>query len=385
MRLEDHLTRQLDALEARDLRRRPASLESAQGRHVRVDGRRVLNFTSNDYLGLASDPRLRSALQRALDETSAGAGASRLLSGTLAPHVEAERALASFCHSPAARLFSTGYAANVGTLPALVGRGDTIFSDALNHASIIDGARLSRATIHRYPHADITALDALLQEHRANSRNAIIVTDGVFSMDGDVAPLAELAQIANAHDAWLYVDEAHSLGLYGEGGRGVCHAAGIVPDVLIGTLGKTFGVAGAFAAGSEALVDWLLQKARSFVFSTAPMPAQAAVVLTAVELVRHADDARARAFDNAEQLRAGLAAIGQPRPAGDGPIVPLVLGSAARTMTVAASLLERGLLVQGVRPPTVPEGESRLRIVPNAGHTEADIDQLITSIQEALA
>ena len=375
----------LDALEAKGLRRSPRQVTSAQGPRLTLDGRDLLCFCSNDYLGLANHPELQRAGAQALTRHGSGAAASRLISGNMAPHVEAERRLAEYTGFPAARLFSTGYAANVGALQALLERGDLVFSDALNHASLIDGCRLSRAQIVRYPHADTEALERLLAQHRRGAARAFIVTDAAFSMDGDLAPLAALRQLANQHDAYLYVDEAHSLGVLGPAGRGACAAAGVRPDVLLGTLGKAFGIAGAFVATDPDTSDWLYNRARSFVFSTGPQPALAAQILAAVELVEAADGRRARVLHHATRIRSALKSHGLATSEGPAPIVPVVLGSEARALAAADALLDAGIFVSAIRPPTVPAGTSRLRIVPTAAHEDADIDELIAALPRCLA
>jgi 8-amino-7-oxononanoate synthase len=303
-----------------------------------------------------------------------GSGASRHISGSMEVHRGAERELAAFCKLPAALLFSTGYAANLGAIQGLMDREDIIFSDALNHASLIDGARLSRAKIAIYPHLDLEALKSTLHARRSSGRKALIVTDAIFSMDGDLAPLRELRALADHYDAGLMVDEAHSLGVFGPAGRGMCQALGIVPDLLVGTLGKAFGISGAFVAGSAALVQLVENRARSYVFSTAPSAPIAAATITATRLVEAADDRRARVLFHATRLRAGLGDAGYEVVKGDTPIVPVIIGEPEPTMRLSAALLERGIFVHGIRPPTVPVGTSRMRIVPIATHTDAQID-----------
>ncbi|MFW5925198.1 MAG: 8-amino-7-oxononanoate synthase [Myxococcota bacterium] len=384
MALLDHVQSELRELEAAGLLRRPRHVEGPQGPRLRVDGRSVLCFCSNNYLGLAEHPALLHAAQTALDRHGLGSGASRLISGTMEPHRLAEQRLARFVGAEAALLFATGYAANTGTLAALAGPQDVIFSDALNHASLIDGCRLSRATVHVYPHGDTDHLEALLARHRPHARRAIIASDALFSMDGDRAPVVALRRLADRHDAALLVDEAHALGVVGPQGRGLCAAAGVVPDVLIGTLGKAFGVAGAFAAARTPIVQLLYNRARSFVFSTAPPPSTAAAVAESVELVATADDRRTRLADHAERLRTELTALGCRVPPGRGPIVPLLIGAADATMRLSAALFDRGFFVQGIRPPTVPRDTSRLRIVPIATHTDEDVSQLIDAIRTLL-
>ncbi|MBW2376963.1 MAG: 8-amino-7-oxononanoate synthase, partial [Deltaproteobacteria bacterium] len=307
----------LSQLEAAGLLRRPLRISGPQGPEVEIDGRRVLCFCSNNYLGLANHPALVEASAASAHHDGVGAAASRLITGTMDSHRQAEVAFADFLGAPATALFSTGYAANLGTIQALVGPGDAIFSDALNHASLIDGCRLSRATVHVYSHRDSDHLESLLRDHRSRSRRALIVTDSLFSMDGVTAPLSDIATLARSFDAGLLVDEAHALGVFGPNGRGLSAAMGIEPDVVVGTLGKSFGVAGAFVAASEAIVGLIRNRARSFVYSTAPPPMIARAAVAALQLVREADDARTSLLRNAELLRSGLRTLGFEIPEGN--------------------------------------------------------------------
>lgn len=381
MTLVDLVQSELRELEAAGLLRGLRHVEGSQGHQLRVDGRSVLCFCSNNYLGFADHPVLVQAAKEALDRHGVGSGASRLISGTMQPHRHAEQRLASFVGAEAALLFATGYAANTGTLASLAGPQDVIFSDALNHASLIDGCRLSRAAVHVYRHRDPDHLQSLLAQHRPHARRALIVSDALFSMDGDRAPVVALRRLADHYDAALVIDEAHALGVLGPQGRGVCAAAGLAPDVLIGTLGKAFGVAGAFAAARAPVIQLLYNRARSFVFSTAPPPSTAAAIAEAVELVAAADDRRTRLAHHATRLRTELSALGCQLPSEQGPIVPLLVGAADATMRLSAALFDRGFFVQGIRPPTVPAGTSRLRIVPIATHTDDDVSQLIDAIR----
>jgi 8-amino-7-oxononanoate synthase len=378
--LRSHAERELAALEHAGLLRRPHTVEGAQGPEVVVNGRPLLSFCSNDYLGLAADGRLGDAAIDAIRRVGVGAAASRLVCGQMAAHRQAEDRLRAFMGAEACLLFATGYAANTGALPALTDRRDALFSDALNHASLIDGCRLSRAAVHVYRHRDLGHLRSLLAAHRPNARRALIVTDALFSMDGDRAPLEPLRRLADEHDAALMIDEAHSLGVFGPGGRGLCAEAGVVPDLLVGTLGKAFGVAGAFVTAERPIIQLLENRARSYVFSTAPSPASAAAVARAVDLVEHADDRRDRLLQHARRLRQALRDQGWNVPDGDAPIVPVLVGAAAATMELSSALFDRGILVQGIRPPTVPAGSSRLRIVPTGTHTDAHINQLLEAM-----
>ncbi|MFI5228952.1 MAG: 8-amino-7-oxononanoate synthase [Gemmatimonadales bacterium] len=360
-------------------RRGGALLETEQGTAV--------DFASNDYLGLANDPRLAAAAVQAIRDHGTGAAASRLITGTNPEHAALERELAEFFDVERALSFSSGYAANVGIIGALVGRGDAIFSDALNHASLIDGARASRAEIFVYPHAEPAALERLLAVHRTAYRRALIITDGMFSMDGDTAPLADIVDLARRYETWSYVDDAHAAGATGPDGRGTVAAAALTSevDVTVGTLGKAFGAAGAFVLGSETLYAYLLNRARSFVFSTAPMPAQAAAAREGVRIARGEPERRTRLAENARALRAGLWARGV-HCAGDAAshILPVVIGSTERTLAVGSALAERGFAVAAVRPPTVPPGSSRVRIAVSAAHSAEQIAALTQALAESM-
>jgi 8-amino-7-oxononanoate synthase len=376
MSLADDARERLAQLTRDGLLRAPLTVGSAQGPIVTIDGRALLCLCSNNYLGFADDPAVVAAMQRSLERDGAGAGASRLISGTMSVHREAEQALASMVRLPCALLFSSGYAANVGALQALFGPGDYIFSDALNHASLIDGCRLSRASVSVYPHGDLAALEQLLRARPASAR-AVIVTESVFSMDGDLADLVALRTLADANDAALFVDEAHALGVFGPGGAGLSAALGVVPDVLVGTLGKAFGTAGAFVAGGASVIQLIENRARSYVFSTAPAPSLAAAAITAVALVQRADERRATLLRHAQRLRTALRALDYTVLEGESPIVPVLLGEPARAVALAGALREHGCFVQAIRPPTVPRGTSRLRVVPMATHSEAQIERAI--------
>lgn len=375
----------LAQLEARGLLRQPRMVSGTQGATLMVDGRELLCFSSNNYLGFADHPALTTAGIAALEALGSGSGASRLISGNMSVHAEAEAALAAYVGLPAARLFSTGYAANVGSLQALAEPGDLLLSDSLNHASMIDGCRLSRARVERYRHVDLGHVRELLVAHRPQAKRAFIVTDALFSMDGDVAPLAALRALADEFDAWLYVDEAHSVGVLGPAGRGACAALGVRADVLIGTLGKAFGLAGAWAASDPDTVAWLYNRARSFVFSTGPQPSLAAQVVAAVPLLHAADRERAIVVRHSERLRAHLRELGFDTPSDPTPIVPVVLGTEARALEVSAQLMERGIFVVAIRPPTVPVGTARLRIVPTAAHSDEQLDVLMRALTEILS
>ena len=376
--LDDDIRGELAALEAANRLRVPRVVSGAQGPRVTLDGSEVLSFSSNDYLSLAGDRRLVEAAHASLDEDGAGAGASRLIVGNHRRLVQLERAIGDWLRVDGVRLFNSGYAANVGVLGALAGAGDVVFSDALNHASIIDGCRLSRAEIFVYPHRDLGALDAALATRRGRRR--IVVSETLFSMDGDIADVAALGELCRHHEATLVLDEAHAIGVWGPEGRGLAAAAGVTPDVVIGTCGKALGSFGAFAATSRTIADWLWNRSRPLVFSTALPPSVAAATMAAIGIVRSSEGSERRrsVADRARQLRT---AIGRGCWLPDTAIVPIVIGDERATMAESLRLLERRVFVQGIRPPTVPEGTSRLRISVAAGHTSQDIEQLLDAMR----
>ena len=385
--LDSALSAELTALRECDLERQLRVVTGRRGAVVHTERGPTIDFSSNDYLGLASDPRLMGDASIAAARAGSGAAASRLISGNTAEHEKLDHALADFFGTEAALSFSTGYAANTGIIPALVGRDDVIFSDELNHASLIDGCRLSRATVHVYPHADTSALTDLLACERAKHRRALIVTDGMFSMDGDTAPLTEIVSLARRYDAWTYVDDAHAVGVTGENACGTVEALGLEGqiDLWVGTLGKAFGAAGAFVVGSQVVRDFLINRARSFIFSTGPMPAQAAAARAALAVVQRDPELRQRLRDNCRYLRLALATH-HVRASGEAGshIVPIVIGDAATTMAVGRSLAEQGFLVGAVRPPTVAPGTSRLRVTVSAAHTHEQIDSFVNALSTVL-
>jgi 8-amino-7-oxononanoate synthase len=373
----------LAELEAEGLRRHPRQVDGPQRPRMVVDGRQVLCMCSNNYLGLASHPVLAAALREGLEVEGLGAGASRQISGNMSAHRRLEEALAGFVGQPSATLFATGYMANLGVLQALAGASDIIFSDELNHASLIDGARLSRARVVIYRHLDLDDLDAKLRAQRAEGRVALVVSESLFSMDGDQVELRELRQLVDRFDAGLVLDEAHALGVFGERGAGLARAAGITPDVTLGTLGKALGAQGAFAAAAGPVIDLVRNRARSFVFSTAPSPALAHAAYGALRLAAAADGQRTSLRRHWQRLRAGLGELGYRVGPGDSAIIPVLVGDAARTMALSGVLFERGVFVHGIRPPTVPVGASRLRLSPMATHTDADIAEVLSAFEEA--
>ncbi len=380
----ERLREGLDELGRATLLRRRRVLDSAQGARVRVDGREALNFSSNDYLGLASHPKLREAAHASIDAFGTGAGASPLVSGHLRAHEEAEERFARFCGLPRALLFASGYAANLGVLAALCDRHAEIFGDRLNHACLNDGAVLSRATFTRYPHLDLDALAARLAASHASVR--VVATDTVFSMDGDMAPLDGMLALCERHDAWLLLDDAHGIGVVGDGGRGsLAHFALRSPRIVyMATLGKALGGYGAFVAGEGEVVEWLVQRARTYVYSTALPAMPAAVASAALELLETDPSIVKRLHARIERFRRGCAAAGiAPLPSRTA-IQPIVLGDERRVLEAAAALLERGFLVPAIRPPTVPAGTSRLRVSISAGHDEAHVDALVAALAECV-
>ncbi len=385
--MEADLGARLAELERAGLRRILRSVRRRTGAEVVVDGRTAVDFSSNDYLGLAADPRVVDAAARALADAGTGAGAARLISGNHPLHARLEAEVAAFKQAPAALLFASGYAANTGAIPALVGRGDAVYSDALNHASLIDGCRLSGAQARVFPHRDLDALEAVLKEDAGRFARRMIVVDGIFSMDGDLFPLDGLVDLAQAHGAWTYVDDAHGTGVLGPNGRGTAERFGVEDaiDVRMGTLGKALGTAGAFVAGSERLREWLMNRARPFVFSTGTPPALAAAALEALRIAREEPWRRERVRENARSLRAGLEALGCGATGeADGHIVPVLVGDAGETMRIGNTLRARGFLVGAVRPPTVPPGGSRLRITLSAAHTAEQVDGLLRALRTEL-
>src|SRR6266436_4426231 len=368
------------ALQERGLLRALEPLRSPPGAEVEVrPGERLINFSSNDYLGLAADPRLVQALADGARAWGAGAGASRLVCGDFLPQHELEQELARFEGSEAAVLFGSGYAANCGILPALAGPEDVILSDALNHASIIDGCRLSRARVEVFPHLDLGAVERLL---RTPARRKLVVTDAVFSMDGDRAPLPELAAACARTGAILVVDEAHATGVIGPHGAGLCAEQGVSADVRMGTLSKSFGIAGAYVASSRAVCELLVNRARPLIFSTALPPALACAALTALRILAgpEGDERRARLSSSVQRFAAGLRSLGIAAR-DDSPIFPVVLGSPERAVAAAARLRSEGILAKAIRPPTVPPGTSRLRLALSAAHTQAHIDAALSALR----
>jgi 8-amino-7-oxononanoate synthase len=350
------------------------------GREALIDGNRYLNFASNDYLGLANHPDVIEAFKRGANEFGVGSGASHLVSGHSQYHHALEEQLADFCQRPRALLFSTGYMANLGVLSALLTADDAVFEDKLNHASLLDGGLASGARFRRFLHADVASLEKQLSTSQA--RRKLVVTDGVFSMDGDIAPLAEMARTARGHQAWLMVDDAHGVGVLGKNGRGVMEGLSEVeqPQILMATLGKAFGTFGAFVVGSEELIETLIQFSRSYIYTTALPPAVAAASLASLMLVREEHWRREKLNQLIEQFRQGAQQIGLPLLSSSTPIQPLLIGSDEKVMAINELLRQRGFLVGAIRPPTVAPGSARLRITLSASHDESDIDALLAAL-----
>ncbi|WP_336333844.1 8-amino-7-oxononanoate synthase [Pseudomonas putida] len=367
---------------AADLYRQRPLLESPQGPEVVVDGQRLLAFCSNDYLGLANHPEVIAAWQAGAERWGVGGGASHLVIGHSTPHHQVEEALAELTGRPRALLFSTGYMANLGAITALVGQGDTVLQDRLNHASLLDGGLLSGARFNRYLHNDPASLASRLDKAVGNT---LVVTDGVFSMDGDLADLPALADVARARGAWLMVDDAHGLGTLGAQGGGIVEHFGLGVDdvpVLIGTLGKACGTAGAFVAGSEELIEALVQFARPYIYTTSQPPALACATLKSLQLLRRETWRREHLAALIRQFREGAQQIGLQLMDSPTPIQPIVIGDSAQALRLSRMLRERGLLVTAIRPPTVPAGSARLRVTLSAAHSEAQVQLLLNALAE---
>jgi 8-amino-7-oxononanoate synthase len=381
------VSEQLEDLRRRSLYRRRRVVTSPQGREIEVDGRRLLNFCSNDYLGLAADERVRASLIAAAGRWGVGSGASHLVCGHTSVHHELEEALARFTGRPRALLFSSGYAANMGAIAALAGPGDRVIEDRLNHASLLDGGLISRADFTRYRHCDMSDLAARLAQGGEGGGRTLVVSDGTFSMDGDLCPLDELVAIARRHGAWVMIDEAHSLGVLGRGGRGLVDSrrfgTGDV-QVLVGTLGKALGTCGAFVAGDEDLVELLIQRARNYIYTTAMPAAIAAATLTSLAIAESEQWRRERLTELVGRFRAGAAQLGIGLPPSAAPIQPLLVGDPERAVALSTALEEAGMLVTAIRPPTVPAGTSRLRVTFTAAHLSEDVDRLLATLAAAL-
>lgn len=376
------LRTRLDARRAAHLYRQRPLLQSPQGPQVIVDGQPLLAFCNNDYMGLANHPEVIAAWQAGAERWGVGGGASHLVIGHSAPHHELEEALAELTGRPRALLFSNGYMANLGAVTALVGQGDTVLEDRLNHASLLDAGLLSGARFSRYLHNDVSSLEARLEKSVGDT---LVVTDGVFSMDGDIADLPALARAARAKGAWLMVDDAHGFGPLGANGAGIVEHFGLSMDdvpVLVGTLGKSFGTSGAFVAGSEELIETLIQFARPYIYTTSQPPALACATLKSLQLLRTEHWRREHLTRLIQQFRRGAEQIGLQLMDSFTPIQPIMIGDAGRALRLSQLLRERGLLVTAIRPPTVPAGSARLRVTLSAAHSEADVQLLLNTLEQ---
>ncbi len=375
----DYLKDRLAELEAQGLALHPRTLEGPTGARARFDGREVINLASNNYLGLASHPRMNAAAARAAAELGAGTGAVRTIAGTMALHRELERRFAAFKHAEAALMFQSGFTANAGTVQAILGPEDVIVSDRLNHASIIDGARLSKAEIKVYEHRDVEHADRLLAETARPGRRQLLITDGVFSMDGDIAPLPELVEVAERHGAIMMVDDAHASGVLGRGGAGTVDHFGLHGrvDIQVGTLSKAIGVLGGFIAGPQHLIDWLENRGRPYLFSTSAPPAVVAACIEALEIIRDEPERIERLWTNTRMFKAGLHELGFDTGASQTPITPVITGDEERTQVFARRLFEEGVFTPAIVYPTVPRGQARVRTIVTAEHTEEDLDRAL--------
>jgi 8-amino-7-oxononanoate synthase len=380
-----NIAAELAELDRQGLRRRRLVLESAQGAHVRVAGQDYLSFCSNDYLGLAADPRLAQAAAESMRVAGLGAGASHLVSGHHRHHEDLERALAAYVGMPRALLFSCGYLANLAVVTVLSGRTSEVFADRLNHASLNDAMMLTRARYKRYAHCDTAALEALLAASPAADKT--VITDAVFSMDGDIAPLAQIARLCERYGAWLVVDDAHGFGVLGERGRGALAHFGLAsPGIAyVGTLGKAAGVAGAFVAGSEQLIELLIQRARAYIYTTATPPSLAAALGKSLEIMQTEQWRRDRLVALIKRMNHRLELRRWHLLSSPTAIQPLIVGDNAQTMALSENLATNGILVPAIRPPTVPKGSARLRISLSAAHAQTDVDRLIEALQHAEA
>ena len=375
----DWVSEELEGLKAAGLYNRIRTLGSPQGAWLVVDGKRVLNFCSNNYLGLANHPKIVQAAKEALDKYGVGPGAVRSIAGTMDIHLELERRLAKFKGVEAAITFQSGFNANTATIPALVGKDDVIFSDELNHASIIDGSRLSGARIERYPHASAAGLEEVLKAHEGTYRRGLVITDGVFSMDGDIAPLDEIYAVTSQHDIMFMVDDAHGEGVIGRGGRGIVDHFGLhgKVDIEVGTLSKAFGVVGGIVAGNSLIIDWLRQRGRPFLFSSATPPADVAACIAAVDLLESSTELVDKLWDNARYFKAQMKDLGFNTGVSTTPITPVMLGEAPLAQAFSRDLFEEGVFAMPLGFPTVPKGKARIRVMISAAHSRADLDQAL--------
>ena len=382
----DDIARWLKDREDRGLYRHRRIVGSPQGSEIIVGGRKLLNFCSNDYLGLANDERLKEAFKQGVDQWGVGASASHLISGHTRAHDALEEVLADFVGRPRALLFSSGYAANMGTINSLVSEGDHVFQDRLNHASLLDGGWISRAHFHWFEHRDLISLEEHLDKTKGVSRRSMVISDGTFSMDGDFCRIDSIVKLARKHNSWVMVDDAHGIGVHGQEGVGLIDPTKFSTEevpVLVGTLGKAFGTSGAFVAGDENLIELLIQKARSYVYSTAIPSAIAAATMKSVEIVKKEQWRRDHLTDLINIFRDGARSLGFQISDSISPIQPLLVGNPERAMKLSSVLEDAGILISAIRPPTVPEGTSRLRITLTAAHTVGNIEKLLESLRKA--
>jgi len=373
----------LDQLKKDGLYRKLRELSGEQLARARFDGREVINLSSNNYLGLTTHPKLKEAALRAVRDLGVGSGSVRTIAGTMELHMELERRIAVFKKTEAAVVFQSGFTANAGTVSSLLGKEDLILSDALNHASIIDGARLSRAEIKVFPHRDVEALERLLEETRQIKRR-LVITDGVFSMGGDIAPLPKIAALARAHGAIMMVDDAHASGVLGRAGRGTVDHFDLhgQVDIQVGTLSKAIGVLGGYVCGSKSLIEYLYHRARPFLFSTSHPPAVAAACMAAFDVLEQEPERIERLWSNTRRFKAGLKSLGFDTGLSETPITPIIVGEADVAMRFSDRLFERGVFAQGIGFPTVPKGSARLRTIVTATHTEGDLDRALSILGE---
>jgi glycine C-acetyltransferase len=380
----DYLKEQLDELERAGTALHPRVLESFQAARTRFDGRDVINLASNNYLGLAAHPRLKEAASKAALEFGAGSGAVRTIAGTMTLHMELERRFAEFKGAEAALMFQAGFTANSGTVAAILTKEDVIVSDQLNHASIIDGARLSKAEIKVFPHKDAAAADDLLSQTKAPGRRQLLITDGVFSMDGDIAPLPDLVEVAEKHGAIMMIDDAHASGVLGTGGKGTVSHFGLDPsrvDVQVGTLSKAIGVLGGFIAGPSHLIQWLVNRGRPFLFSTSAPPPVAAACIAALDVIRDEPDRIERLWSNTTLFKKGLHDLGFDTGASETPITPVIAGEETRAVELSRLLWDEGVFTPAIVFPTVAKGQSRVRTIVTADHTEDDLREALDAFE----
>lgn len=378
-----YLAEQLDELREQGLYNTIPTIESAMDGRITIDGREVLNFCANNYLGLANHPRLKAAAKAAIDRYGIGPGAVRTIAGTMTLHDQLEERLARFKGAEATVTLQSGFTANLATIPALVGKGDVIFSDALNHASIIDGCRLSRAKIIAYAHNDVDDLRRKIAESAAEYGRGLIVTDGVFSMDGDIAPLPELHAVAREHGLLLMVDDAHGEGVLGRGGRGIVDHFDLhgKVDIEVGTMSKAFGVMGGIVAGNKTLIEWIKQRGRPFLFSSAMTVPDVAACLEAVDMLEESGDLVARLWANSDMMKRELAAMGFDIGHSTTPIIPLMLGEAHTARAFSRELMARGVFAMAIAFPTVPRGMARIRVMNTAAHSQADLEEALDAFK----